>query len=88
MPAHGRRFRGVFSAAQQEDLKSYFTAMDKMLFGSTKKQCRGIAFEFAEEYGVFHPFNNNTKMVGEDWLANFMKKHKLSVRKREKTSIA
>lgn len=35
-----------------------------------------------------HPFNKDTKMAGEDWLANFMKKHKFSVRKPEATSIA
>ncbi|GFW83036.1 hypothetical protein TNCV_4604631 [Trichonephila clavipes] len=39
----------VFSAPQQEDLKSYFTAMDIMLFGLTKKQCRRLVFDFAEE---------------------------------------
>ncbi|GFU23806.1 DDE-1 domain-containing protein [Trichonephila clavipes] len=40
MPAHGGRFREIFSAAHQEDLKFYSTAMDKILFGLTKKQCR------------------------------------------------
>ena len=88
MPVHGGRFRDVFSAAQQEDLKSYLTAMDKMLFGLTKKQCRRLAFDFAEECGISHPFNKDTKMAGEDWLANFMKKHRFSVRKPEATSIA
>lgn len=88
MPVHGGRFREVFSAAQQEDLKSYFTTMDKMLFGLTKKQCRRLVFEFAEECGISHPFKKDTKMAGEDWLANFMKKQKLSVRKPEPTSIA
>lgn len=63
MPVHGGRFKEVFSAAQQEDLKSYFTAMDKMLFVLTKKQCRRLIFGFAEECGISHPFNKDTKMA-------------------------
>ncbi|KAH9493117.1 hypothetical protein Btru_022982 [Bulinus truncatus] len=83
IPVHGGRFREVFNDSQQEQLKSYFTAMDKMLFGLTKKQCRRLVFDFTEECGILHPFNKDTKVAGEDWLANFMKKHKVSVRKPE-----
>lgn len=88
VPVHGGRFREVFSEAQQEELKSYLTLMDKMFFGLTKKQCRRLVFDFAEECGISHPFNKETKMAGEDWLSSFMTKHQFSIRKPEATSIA
>ncbi|GFX26169.1 hypothetical protein TNCV_3707081 [Trichonephila clavipes] len=49
MPVQGVRFREVFSVAQQEALKSYFTAMGKMLLGLTKKQFRRIVLDFDQE---------------------------------------
>ena len=88
MSVHGRSFREVVSDTQQEDLKSYFTAMDKTLFGLIKKQCRRLVFDFAEECGISHLFNKGIKMAGENWLANFKMKLKFSVRKPEATSIA
>ena len=75
-------------SAQQEDLKSYFTAVDKMLFGLKKEKFLKLFFDIAEEYGIYHSCNNDTKMAGENWLANFKMKHKFSVRKPEVILIA
>lgn len=88
MPIHGGRFREVFNPEQLEDLKNYLTAMDKMFFGMTKQQCRRLVFDFAEQCEISHPFNTETRMAGEDWLASFIKKFKFSIRKPEATSIA
>lgn len=88
MPVHGGRFRAVFNSEQSMDLKSYLTTIDQMFFGLTKVQCRRLVFDFAEHLGLPHPFNKETKMAGEDWLASFMKANDFAVRKPEATSVA
>ncbi|XP_046666569.1 uncharacterized protein LOC124358315 [Homalodisca vitripennis] len=88
MPVHGGRYREVFNEEQLQDLHNYLTVMDQMFFGMTKLQCRKLVFEYAEHLGISHPFNKETKMAGEDWLATFMKKHNFSMRKPEATSVA
>lgn len=88
MPVHGGRYRSVFSERQLQELKLYLTQIDRQFFGMTKKQCRRLVFDYAENLGTDHPFNKETRMAGEDWLANFMKTFKFSMRKPEATSIA
>lgn len=53
----------------------------------TKQQCRRLVFDFAEQCEISHPFNTETRMAGEDWLANFITKFKFSIQKPEATSI-
>lgn len=87
MPVHGGRFREVFNDQQQQELQQYLKDMDRRLFGMTKKQCRKLAFDYAESCGIVHPFNRECGLAGEEWLANFMKKFHFSLRTPEATSI-
>ena len=49
---------------------------------------RKLAFEFAENMKIVHSFDHDAKMAGQDWLANYIKRHpELAIRKREPTSI-
>ncbi|KAG5866986.1 hypothetical protein JTB14_028175 [Gonioctena quinquepunctata] len=72
---------------QLEVLRTYIIDIDKRAFGLTRMQCRRLVYDFAEGDGIPHRFNRQLEMAGEDWLFNFMKKNKLSLRKPEATSI-
>lgn len=48
-----------------------------------------IAYEFSVKLDFMHQFDSKTKMIGEDWLGGFLKRHQeLAVRKAEPTSIS
>jgi len=70
-----------------QTLQNYITDIDKRSFGLTKLQCQRLVYDFAEENGIHHPFNKQTKLAGDYWMHNFMFKYNFSVRKPEATSI-
>lgn len=70
-----------------QTLQNYITDIDKRSFGLTKLQCQRLVYDFAEENGIHHRFNKQTKLAGDDWMHNFMSKYNFSVRKPEATSI-
>lgn len=70
-----------------KQLINYISDIDKRAFGLTKIQCKKLVFDFAEHNNIPHSFNRETKMTGDDWLANYMSKYKFSLREPEATSI-
>lgn len=80
IPIHGGRFKRVFSQKQLGELIRYLKEIDLRFFGMTKVQCKRLVYEFAEMKGIDHPFNRETKMAGDEWLANFMKIFRFNVR--------
>uniref|UniRef100_A0ABD2XC51 HTH CENPB-type domain-containing protein n=1 Tax=Trichogramma kaykai TaxID=54128 RepID=A0ABD2XC51_9HYME len=81
-------FQRVFNEEQELALPEYIVDMEKRLSGLTSKELRELAFDFAEQLGVPHPFDRKTGLAGEQWLSNFMERHELSNRKSEPTSVA
>ena len=47
-----------------------------------------MAYQLAEKLKLKHNFNYKMGMAGKDWLHDFLKRHKMSLRKPEATSIA
>lgn len=88
VPQHGGRFSTTFDSKQTEALVKYITLIDKRGFGLTTMQLRKLAFDFAEEHKIEHRFNRNRKLAGKDWLTNFIKENKISLRTAEATSVA
>jgi len=70
-----------------QTLQHYIIDIDKRSFGLTKLQCQRLVYDFAEDNGIHHRFNKQTKLAGDDWMCNFMSKYNFSVRKPEATSI-
>lgn len=87
LPVHGGRFQEIFTEEQTQELLTHIKEFDKRAFGLTKCELRSLAFQFAEQNGIPHRFNKNLKMAGKDWAQNFSKKHHISLRQPESTSV-
>ena len=64
--------------------------MESMLFGFSPSQLRKVAYQYAEANEIDHPFSQEEKAAGIDWLKGFMSRHqkRLSLRTPEATSAA
>ena len=79
----------VLSPAVEKELHDHIQFMEKSLYGLTQMDVRRLAYEIAELTGLKHPFNNVTKMAGEDWMQQFFHRHSdLSIRVPEGTSLS
>lgn len=79
----------VFSIQQEEELVAHLLELEKRFYGITKIDVRKLAFDLAEKNSLQHPFNKVTKLAGDAWLSNFIKRNpKLSFRMPEATSAA
>ena len=58
------------------------------MFGLTAFDVRKLAYDVAVQHNLRHPFNDETKLAGVDWLNSFMKRRKLSIRTPQATSIS
>lgn len=77
----------VFSSKEEAELADLVKKMANIFYGCTAIQIRKVAFEYAESLNLKHSFNKASKMAGRDWLASFMARNSISVRKPEATSI-
>ena len=60
--------------------------MNSRLFGLTVADLRKFVFDCLTQENVDHPFTNGS--AGKDWLSSFMKRHDMSLRISQATSIA
>ncbi|KAB0802365.1 hypothetical protein PPYR_04551 [Photinus pyralis] len=61
----------VFNKAQEEALSTHVQKLAKVFFGITPIELRRLAYSFAEENNIKHPFDSEKKLAGEDWLTLF-----------------
>lgn len=88
LPEHAGRFKSTFDAQQTRNFVEYLTDCNSRGLGLTSIQVRKLAFQFAEENGLEHRFNRETKSAGVDWFDGFKAANNLSLRNPEATSIA
>jgi len=78
----------VFNKAQEEALSAHVQKLAKVFFGITPIELRRLAYSFAEENNIKHPFDSEKKLAGEDWLALFLRRNTtISLRQPEGTSL-
>lgn len=82
------RFKLVFTPEMEDELATYCRDLDKIFYGLTLKAFGNLVFEYAERNNLDHRFNRARKSAGKDWVYSFCKRHKLSLRSPEKTSLA
>lgn len=81
--------RQVFSDEEEKRLKDYMLKASNIHYGLTTNQARSLAFEYAVKLDTKYPNSwDENKKAGKDWVIKFIKKHGLSVRKPENTSLA
>lgn len=82
----------VFSTAQETALAQYLKQAAMMNCGLTIKEALKLAYDFAMANKTVLRKGlenwNNTKMAGKEWLLHFLKRHKLSLRTPEQTSLS
>nr|KAI8765252.1 jerky protein-like [Biomphalaria glabrata] len=74
----------VLPAELENELVSYINQLEGMLFGLTRNDIR---YQIAEKNGLSHRFNKTEGMAGKDWFRDFKKRHNLSLRQPEATSL-
>lgn len=84
-PSLGRK--PIFSEEQEQQLSDHVVTLAKIFYGITPTDLRRLAFDVAEKIGLKHNFNQDSKMAGLDWLRGFIKRHKISLRAPEATSL-
>ncbi|CAG9566594.1 unnamed protein product [Danaus chrysippus] len=77
-------YRRVFTESQEKDLVGYIKSMEKYFMGVSRRDIRELAFQYAEDNNLNHPFDANTRMAGEDWVRNFLKRNPELLHKSEK----
>lgn len=79
----------VFSLSVEKDLAEQLIALADRFYGVSVEQCRKMAYEMARSNKITVPANwSEDKMAGYDWYLAFRKRHKLSIRSPEATSMA
>ncbi|XP_053603058.1 uncharacterized protein LOC128671011 isoform X1 [Plodia interpunctella] len=77
-------YRRVFTDSQEKDLVGYIKSMEKYFMGVSRRDIRELAFQYAEDNNLNHPFDVNSRMAGEDWVRNFLKRNPELLEKSEK----
>lgn len=71
------------------ELVDYLKEMDTRFYGLTFREMQILAYEYADINKINHPFNNDNKLAGRDWVYGFLSRHpSLSLRKPVGTSLA
>lgn len=83
------RFKTIFTLEQENELSEHILDLEKKFFGISTYELRSLAYQYAEQNGIEHNFNGQTKLAGKDWMYGFLKRHsQLSLRTPENTSAA
>lgn len=77
-------YRRVFTDSQEKDLVGYIKSMEKHFMGVSRRDIRELAFQYAEDNHLNHPFDVNSRMAGEDWVRNFLKRNPELLHKSER----
>lgn len=78
----------VFTREEELMLVGYIKTSSNIHYGLTKISARRLAYEFAvANKKTLRPNWEKTKMAGEDWLIDFRKRHNLTLRTPEQTSL-
>lgn len=82
------RYRRTFSLEQEVELADHCRSLDNRFFGLSFKKLQQLGYQFADFNKLNHRFNNQKKLAGYDWADSFLKRHNLSIRTPQKTSVA
>ena len=79
----------VLSEEHETLLVNHIQLMERALFGLNTIDVRKLAYSLAIDLNIKHPFNNESKIAGPDWLKLFLVRHQeLSIRIPQATTLA
>ena len=59
----------------EKELHDHIKYMERCMYGLKTQDVRRLAFKIAEKTGVQHPFNQETRKAGVDWLQGFFSRN-------------
>lgn len=78
----------ILGEATEAKLARHILKLQKNGFAPTRTDLRSMAFKLAEQLGIKHRFNKESRLAGFPWLKLFLQRNpRLSVRKAEGVSI-
>lgn len=81
------RYKAVFSPEQEQMMVKYIRRVDDCFFGLDRDDLATLAYEFASQNNLPHPFKN--EKAGEQWIQNFRSRNpEIALRSPEPTSIS
>lgn len=79
----------MFNEEFECELIVHIVELQHRFYGIGLQELRRIAYEFAEQNGINHPFSKDTKLAGTDWANGFLNRYpELSLRRPEPTSMS
>jgi len=82
------RYEHALPASVETAIANHVRDMSHRMYGLTTNDVRKLAYDVAVDCKVKHPFNDDKKAAGEDWLRSFLKRQNLSIRLPQATSIS
>lgn len=82
------RFKRTFNDEKEKELANHCKDLDSRFYGLSFKKLQQLSFQFAEKNGITNKFNKEKQLAGYDWTISFIKRHSLSLRTPQKTSVA
>lgn len=61
----------VFTEQQEEEIAAHILDMETRMYDLICKDVRSIAYQHAVKNRILHPFSEQTKLAGKDWLTGF-----------------
>ena len=77
----------VFTDDMETQLKRRVLEMESTFYGITMTDLRRAAYDFAEGNNINHRFNRVNRLAGKDWVLDFNRRHHISVRTPQSTSM-
>ena len=78
----------IFTEEIENDLASHVKDLSERFYGLSSIKCRQFAFELAQNNNIPVPDSwTSNKLEGKEWLFGFIKRHHLSLRTAEATSL-
>lgn len=79
----------IFTTAQEQVLKEYYTHCSLLFYGLTAKESRQVAYQCAKINNLKIPASWEVNaMAGKDWLLSFRRRHEISLKKLAPCSLA
>ena len=80
---------GVLGQDNEKRLVLHIQRLANMGFAPDQRTVRRLAFQFAENLQLKHPFNQRNRAAGYDWMLSFLERNpNLSVRQSQGLSVA
>lgn len=81
------RFKPTFTTEQENELASHCKTLDECFYGLSFMDFRRSVYQYADINNIPSGFNQESRTAGKEWALSFMRRHNLSLRTPQQTSL-